>query len=98
MKLKKYLFHTFGGGGVPPDSVENSILFFFIFIEPFPNINSFSVCLDSLPKMSTHLDLLSGPITADFSGTDIVVQGEEPIEEHSKTNQCSWQQPSCVET
>ena len=56
------------------------------------------VCLDTLPKMSTHLDLLSGPITADFSGADIVIQGKEPIEEHTKTNQCSWQQPSCVET
>ena len=39
---KKYLFHTFeGGGGVPPDGMENSILFFYSFIEPFPKYVDF---------------------------------------------------------
>ena len=34
MKLKK-IFIPYFWGGVPPDGVENSILFFF-FIKPFP--------------------------------------------------------------
>ena len=44
-----------------------------------------------------NVDSLSGPITADLSGADIVVQGEEPVEEHTQPNQGSWQQPASVE-
>ena len=36
MKLKKIFIPYFWRGGVPPDSVENSIFFFKNFIEPFP--------------------------------------------------------------
>ena len=45
-----------------------------------------------------NVDSLSGPITADLSGTDIVVQGEEPVEEHTQPNHGSWQQPASIET
>ena len=45
-----------------------------------------------------NVDSLSGPITADLSGTDIVVQSEESVQEHTQTNQGSWQQPASVET
>ena len=45
-----------------------------------------------------NVDSLSGPITADLSGADIVVQGEETVEEHSQPNHGSWQQPTSVKT
>lgn len=44
------------------------------------------------------VNLLPGLITADLSGADIVVQGEQPVQEHTKTNQSGWQQPASVET
>ena len=41
---------------------------------------------------------LPGAVTADLPGADVVVQREQPVQEHPQPNQCGRQQPTSVET
>ena len=44
-----------------------------------------------------NLYLLPGLVTAHLPSTDVVIQSEETIEEHTETNHSSGEQPASVE-
>ena len=48
-----------------------------------------------IPSLSNSLP---GAVTADLPGADVVVQREQPVQEHPQPNQCGRQQPTSVET
>ena len=51
----------------------------------------------ALAFKARNLYLLPGLITAHLPSTDVVIQSEETIEEHTETNHGSREQPASVE-
>ena len=73
--------------GIYPGSIVN-----------FGNINGHRYHLKTWPDENGELFLLPGLLTAHLLGADVVVEGEEAVEEDHQPHQGRRQQPSRVES
>ena len=64
----------------------------------FGNSSGHRYHLKTLPGGNGELFLLPGLLTAHLLGADVVVEGEEAVEEDHQPHQGRRQQPSCVES